>query len=128
MSSDYPCPCCGHRVFDEAPGSYEICPICFWEDDLIQLRWPTFAGGANSVSLVDAQRNYEDIGACEERLRSFIRLPATDEPLDDAWRRIDLTRDNFENWDNKRRAPWPADPTVLYWWLPTFWRHSDRAE
>jgi hypothetical protein len=29
------------------PGSYEICPVCFWDDDLVQLRWPTYAGGAN---------------------------------------------------------------------------------
>jgi rubrerythrin len=35
----YPCPGCGYLVFDEPPGSYEICPICFWEDDLAQLRF-----------------------------------------------------------------------------------------
>jgi len=34
----YPCPCCGYVVFDEPPGSYAIRPICFWEDDLAQLR------------------------------------------------------------------------------------------
>ncbi|MFI5753623.1 CPCC family cysteine-rich protein [Streptomyces sp. NPDC051569] len=32
MSDSYPCPCCGHRVLDAMPGSYEICPVCFWED------------------------------------------------------------------------------------------------
>ncbi|MGW2848911.1 CPCC family cysteine-rich protein, partial [Streptomyces sp. NPDC001274] len=31
MSDRYPCPCCGHRVLGEMPGSYEICPVCFWE-------------------------------------------------------------------------------------------------
>ena len=35
----YPCPGCGYLVFDEPPGSYEICPICFGEDDLAQLRF-----------------------------------------------------------------------------------------
>ncbi|WP_328961849.1 CPCC family cysteine-rich protein [Streptomyces virginiae] len=30
MSSRYPCPCCGHRGLDEIPGSYSICPVCFW--------------------------------------------------------------------------------------------------
>lgn len=46
MSDSYPCPCCGHRVLDDMPGSYEICPVCFWEDDRVQFRWPTMDGGA----------------------------------------------------------------------------------
>lgn len=53
----YPCPCCGYLVFDESPGSHEICPICFWEDDLTQLRFPLMSGGANPVSLIEAQEN-----------------------------------------------------------------------
>lgn len=52
MSDSYPCPCCGHRVLDAMPGSYEICPVCFREDDGVQFRWPTMAGGANKVSLL----------------------------------------------------------------------------
>jgi hypothetical protein len=51
----YPCPCCGYLVFEEEPGSYDICPICFWEDDLSQLRWLDSAGGANRPSLIEAQ-------------------------------------------------------------------------
>lgn len=41
----FPCPCCGHLVFKDAPGSDEICPVCFWQDDIVQLRWPDFGGG-----------------------------------------------------------------------------------
>ena len=34
----YKCPCCGFYTFDEKPnGNYDICPVCFWEDDPIQL-------------------------------------------------------------------------------------------
>ncbi|MFH8396799.1 CPCC family cysteine-rich protein [Streptomyces anulatus] len=69
MSDSYPCPCCGHRVFDDMPGSHEICPVCFWEDDRVQFRWPTMAGGANKVSLIEAQRNYQDFGACDQHDR-----------------------------------------------------------
>lgn len=49
----YPCPACGFLVFDQEPGSYEICPVCDWEDDHVQLRYP-LAGGAN-VPLVEYQ-------------------------------------------------------------------------
>ncbi|MGW3831410.1 CPCC family cysteine-rich protein [Streptomyces microflavus] len=108
MSDSYPCPCCGHRVLDAMPGSYEICPVCFWEDDGVQFRWPTMAGGANNVSLIEAQRNYQNFGACDQHGRRFVRPPAEDEPLDPAWRPIDLTRDSFEDWDAEDRAPWPA--------------------
>lgn len=52
MRVKYPCPCCGYLVFDESPGSYEICPICFWEDDLSQLRFPRMSVGANRVSFL----------------------------------------------------------------------------
>lgn len=74
------CECCGHRtLLDLCPGSYEICPVCFWEDDLIQARDPDFAGGANRPSLSEARRNYEMIGACEERALPHVRRPADDE-------------------------------------------------
>ncbi|NIP43329.1 MAG: hypothetical protein GWN61_14025, partial [candidate division Zixibacteria bacterium] len=33
----YTCPCCGYRTLDDPPGSYDICGICFWEDDTVQL-------------------------------------------------------------------------------------------
>jgi hypothetical protein len=68
MNPVFPCPCCGYLTFSEKPGSYEICPICFWEDDQVQVRWPTLARGANKLSLAEAQKTFAAIGACEERL------------------------------------------------------------
>lgn len=106
------------------PGSYEICPVCFWEDDGVQFRWPTMDGGANRVSLVEAQQNYREFGACDEHGRHFARPAATDEPLDPAWRPIDRSRDSFEDWHAAERVPWPEDRSVLCWWLPTFWRRD----
>ena len=52
------CPCCGKHVFSEGPGSFEICPVCGWEDDAVQYRNPDFRGGANRLSLNEAIRNY----------------------------------------------------------------------
>ena len=48
---NFPCPSCGFEVFSEPPGSYEICELCGWEDDHVQLRFPAMAGGANKSSL-----------------------------------------------------------------------------
>jgi hypothetical protein len=120
MDESYPCPCCGHLTLSQPPGSYEICPVCFWEDDNVQLRWPTWAGGANKPSLIDAQRNFAAISACEERVLKHVRPPAQDEPGETGWRPI-VDHDNFEA-AGVKEANWPEDLTVLYWWRPTFWR------
>ncbi|SEE25211.1 hydrolase [Streptomyces griseus] len=115
-----PCPCCGHRTLGEH-GGYEICVVCFWEDDLAQMRWP-WSFGANAVCLVEAQRNYQRFGAMEERFLKRVRPPARDEPLDPGWRPIDPSRDSFEDPGSSGEAP--EDPSVLYWWRPTFWRRD----
>lgn len=106
------------------PGSYAICPVCLGEDDGVQFRWPTMAGGADKVSLIEAQRNYQDFGACDDHGRRFARPSAPDEPLDPTWRPIDLARDSFEDWGGQDPAPWPEDRSVLCWWLPTFRRRD----
>jgi len=55
----FTCPCCGYKTLDEKPpGTFCICPVCHWEDDHIQLNNPDFAGGANNMSLREAQKNY----------------------------------------------------------------------
>ncbi|MBR6696484.1 MAG: hypothetical protein IKL70_08750, partial [Oscillospiraceae bacterium] len=35
MEGKYQCPCCRNYTLDEEPynHTYEICPVCFWEDD-----------------------------------------------------------------------------------------------
>lgn len=50
----FPCPACGFLVFNEPAGSYDVCPVCNWEDDYVQLRHP-LVKGANARSLFDYQ-------------------------------------------------------------------------
>lgn len=79
-SSRYGCPCCGFLTLDEAPpGTFAICPVCFWEDDEVQFRDPLYEGGANGVSLEQARKNFREFGAIEEGLRSEVRPPLADE-------------------------------------------------
>lgn len=47
------CPCCGYKTLDDA-SIYDICDICFWEDDIIQFNNPDYEGGANIISLRQA--------------------------------------------------------------------------
>ena len=123
MSAPYPCPCCGHLVFAEPPGSDDICMICFWEDDAAQLRFPTLADQTNWVPLAEAQRNYAQCGAIEERFAQDVRKPTDEDARDPEFRPIDA-RDSFE--DTPTEEGGPADPTELYYWRPTFWRRADR--
>jgi Cysteine-rich CPCC len=115
----YPCPCCGYLVLDEEPGSYEICPICFWEDDVSQLRWPDSVGGANRPSLIEAQAAFAEIGAIEPRLVPYVRKPRDDDGRDPKWCPFDASRDEVE-----QRVPgvdygmtYANDPTAYYYWV-----------
>jgi len=66
MTNLYVCTCCGYRTLkEEPPGSYDICGVCFWEDDGVQYDDPDCEGGANGVSLRLGQKNFEKFGACE---------------------------------------------------------------
>jgi hypothetical protein len=76
----YRCPCCGYLTLGER-GSYEICPICSWEDDgqdnhdADEVR-----GGPNyKLSLTQARQNYREFGACCKRNLTHVRQPRPDE-------------------------------------------------
>ena len=73
-----PCPCCGYRTLT-AEHHYEICPICFWEDDPIQFDCPGYRGGANHESLEEARQNYRTFGACCPDMLRFVRRPTVQE-------------------------------------------------
>lgn len=76
----YKCPCCGYYTFTSKPnGEYDICPVCFWEDDPFQSENPDLEGMANTVSLNQAQKNYKKFGACKEDMIKYVRTPNKDE-------------------------------------------------
>ncbi len=78
----FKCPCCGYHTLTEV-GVYEICPVCFWEDDPVQESDPELEGGANELSLTECRRNFKEFGACEERYRKHVRDPFLEEMEDE---------------------------------------------
>ncbi|HIW47752.1 MAG TPA: hypothetical protein H9687_00510 [Firmicutes bacterium] len=52
------CPVCGMYEFPEKD-SFDVCQVCGWEDDLLQLVEPDFAGGANRLSLNQFREKWE---------------------------------------------------------------------
>lgn len=80
MTARFACACCGFLTLDEAPcGTFAVCPVCFWEDDDMQYRDPSYEGGANRVSLYEARANFQNFGAIEERFRHCVRPPLASE-------------------------------------------------
>ena len=76
----FPCPCCGYLTFDEEPcGTFEICPVCCWEDDNVQNDDPNYDGGANGISLNEAKENFAKYGAIKKELVQDVRNPLPEE-------------------------------------------------
>lgn len=72
----HPCPCCGYLTFDEEPnGTFEICPVCYWEDDNVQNHDPDYEGGANGICLNVAKQNFAKYGAIKEEFAKEVRKP-----------------------------------------------------
>ncbi len=114
---DYTCPCCGYKTFNEPPGSYNGCPICFWEDDLVQLRFPQI-GGAN-INLIEAQINFEKFGATEQRFIEYVRKPNDSDVKDLLWRKFNpnvdkLTQPEDGYFENVKSV---VNEKPVYYWL-----------
>ncbi|MEG0845152.1 MAG: CPCC family cysteine-rich protein [Raoultibacter sp.] len=76
----YPCPCCGYLTLDkQPPGTFDICPVCYWEDDATQFEDPQMQGGANFVTLDQARENFKDFGACDRGCIEYVRRPLESE-------------------------------------------------
>ena len=63
------CPCCDYMCL-RMRGDYEICQICFWQDDGSDLAGKH--SPPNRMSLAEARRNFEVLGCIDERHLSHL--------------------------------------------------------
>ncbi len=118
-------------MFDEPPGSFDICEICFWEDDIVQLAFPDLAGGANKCSLIEGQQNYATFGACERRILPHGRSARRDDIRDASWRPLDIRSDHYLHWERREdHNLWQSvknqKDVCLYYWRPEYWLRDHR--
>ena len=103
------CPACGFlTISEDFYGSFEICPVCGWEDDNVQLANPCSGGGANKESLVDCQKRAATWSA--EQMLQFER--------DSDWR--PLTEEEIAYFAAiAKKKPWTfkgeLEPAQAYW-------------
>ncbi|WP_324340148.1 CPCC family cysteine-rich protein [Ruminococcus sp.] len=102
----YRCLCCGYRTLDTR-GGFDICPICFWEDEPYILYDKKneqghitsvyyyndcenddydgsdiidIPSGANRLlTLRQGRRNFREFGACHGELKEYVRFPRSSE-------------------------------------------------
>jgi len=80
MCNRYQCPCCSYFTLSEPPpGTFEICPICYWKDDNVQYANPNYSFGANRESLNQARKNYRDFKGSSRDFLQKVREPFEDE-------------------------------------------------
>ena len=72
------CPCCGYRVlYEQPPGTYLVCPICFWEDT--EEIW----------GLRQAQLNFLRLDACHSQWLKQVRCPIEKNERYPGWQLLD---------------------------------------
>ncbi len=92
----YKCLCCGYMTL-ETRGEFDICPVCFWEDDaylffdeqsnmysglyyeiddIAEEKLLDIPSGANhGLTLQEGRKNYKKYGACEKSMKKHVRKP-----------------------------------------------------
>jgi hypothetical protein len=71
LGAAHQCPACDYFTLANR-GQYEICPICFWEDNGLDLDRPDVISGPNHLTLREARTNFQEIGACDANARPHV--------------------------------------------------------
>ena len=83
----HPCPCCGCRTVP-GRGDYDLCPVCWWEDDGVQ---PWEVSGPNGQTLVHAQHEHLTDDRPYRQREGKVRAPRRSEARDTDWQPLERT-------------------------------------
>jgi hypothetical protein len=84
MKGKVTCFVCGHRTLEERC-DWEICPVCFWEDDVLVSTTDRSSPANHGMMVSEAQANYMQYGAVSREFIANVRSPRPDEELDEGW-------------------------------------------
>ena len=77
---NYKCPCCGFYTFAEPlNGTYDICPVCFWENDVFDPGEDQPSDENHGMTLAEGREAYKRLGAVREELLPYAREPLPEE-------------------------------------------------
>ncbi|SDW89960.1 Cysteine-rich CPCC [Marininema mesophilum] len=71
----FACPCCRYRTIEDR-GHYEICPVCFWEDDGSDQA--TVYSFPNHMTLEQGRFNFDKFGCVNDRLKNKLCKDSVD--------------------------------------------------
>ena len=102
----YKCLCCGYITL-ETRGVYDICPVCFWEDDAYlyvdeqgdikgsyyetneipeEILMDIPSGANHGLTLREGRENYKKYKVCEKSMKKYVRKPKKKEyPKDEQY-------------------------------------------
>jgi alpha-N-acetylglucosamine transferase len=109
------CPVCGYLTNNDiAYGGFEICPLCDWEDDALQMCNPASCGGANAESLIQLQKIFaESVKGLDDNNSKFKGYEK-----DPTWRRFTTEEINLAERDTAENAfknKCNNNPEDVYW-------------
>ncbi len=81
MENRYKCRCCGNFTLsgeNEEEVKWDICPVCFWENDIFSEDGEQYSG-ANHMTLNEGRENFKKYKACSPEMSANVREPKTNE-------------------------------------------------
>lgn len=84
MTCKVTCFICGYKTLDSRC-DWDICPVCFWEDDVLIQGDDDPKSPANGLFVSEAQANFMRFGAVDKNAVDKVRKPLADEERDESW-------------------------------------------
>jgi hypothetical protein len=84
------CFVCGYRTLENRC-DWDICPVCFWEDDVLVETQDECSPANRGMMVSTAQANFIRFGAVSPEFIDHVREPGPDEEKDPDWAPLSKT-------------------------------------